>query len=270
MIVHVYSLCWNEARMIPYYLRHYEPVADRLFVFDDSSSDDSLNLLAASPKTEIGRFDKGTVSMVDSARKFHNDIWKKSRGTADWVVICAIDEHLYHPALPDYLRRCRDAGVTVIPATGWEMVTDRFPAFDGRLCDGIARGTRSAAMDKLCIFNPNAIDEINYKPGRHEAKPKGRLVYPRRAELNLLHFKQLGLDYVVTRSAELRTGLLVEDIRNKWGYHYLWDQETIGKAFSDIREASVEVPRTAAGGDVRPMRHWERRLREKLRKSRKK
>ena len=30
MIVHLYTLCWNEAEMLPYFFRHYDPWVDRL------------------------------------------------------------------------------------------------------------------------------------------------------------------------------------------------------------------------------------------------
>ena len=56
--------------------------------------------------------------------------------------------------------------------------------------------------------------------GRHHANPKGVVRYPDRDELLNLHYKWLGLDYVLSRSALLRTGLGEIDRANKWGFHY--------------------------------------------------
>ncbi len=39
MVVHLYAISWNEGAMIDFFLRHYESIADRFIVFDDSSSD---------------------------------------------------------------------------------------------------------------------------------------------------------------------------------------------------------------------------------------
>ena len=42
-------------------------------------------------------------------------------------------------------------------------------------------------MDKPQIFNPNAIQEINFTPGRHNAYPTGNVVKPQENEVLLLH-----------------------------------------------------------------------------------
>jgi len=34
--------------MVPFFLRHYEPLVDRIVIYDDGSNDRSLELLAAS------------------------------------------------------------------------------------------------------------------------------------------------------------------------------------------------------------------------------
>jgi hypothetical protein len=86
MRVHVYSLCWNEHRMLPYYFRHYRPVAERFFILDDGSTDGSDLMLESQPDADLGRFSKEPESFVLSARRFYNEGWKRSRGQADWVV----------------------------------------------------------------------------------------------------------------------------------------------------------------------------------------
>lgn len=253
MIVHIYSLCWNEERLLPYYFRHYDAIADRYFIFDDASTDASLDILAKHPKVEIDRFYKQPESFVASAHVFNNNIWKRSRNKADWVIICNMDEQLYHPDLLNYLKQCRDAGVTVIPAAGYQMISDSFPNSDGRLCDLITVGMPYKKMSKFCIFNPNAIEEINYKHGRHYANPIGRVAYPQRRDLKLLHFKYLGLDYLITRFAELSTGLRRVDLEKGWGARYLSERKTIEKSFRDVRAASSEVPLFAVGSNVKAM-----------------
>ena len=195
--------------MLPYYFRNYNSIADRFFIFDDASTDASLEILAKHPKVEIDRFHKQTDSLV---------------------AICSMDEHLYHPDLLGYLKQCQKAGITAIsPAEGYQMVSDSFPDSDEPLCDQITRGMRFKKMDKFCIFNPDAIEETNFIPGRHKANPSGRVVFPKKRDLKLLHYKYLGLDYLVTRYAELRTGLSRVDLEKRWGRQYLLDQEKIEK-----------------------------------------
>lgn len=266
MIIHIYSLCWNEERMLPYYFQHYNSIADRFFIFDDTSTDASLDILAKHPKVEIDRFNRQSNSLVASATVFNDNIWKQSRNKADWVIICSMDEHLYHPDLLGYLKQCRDAGITAIPAEGYQMISDFFPGADVRLCDLITRGMRFKKMDKLCIFNPSAIEETNYVPGRHKADLTGRVVLPKKRDLKLLHYKYLSLDYLVTRYAELRTGLHHNDIENKWGHQYLLEQERIKKDFLAVRAVSSEILFSAVTPQVKAMGRTEYQLRKNLKK----
>jgi glycosyltransferase involved in cell wall biosynthesis len=103
MRVDLYTICWNEERMLPFFFRHYDALVDRYVVHDDGSSDATLSLLAAHPRVERRRFPRSVAdSYVLSAQALHNTAWKESRGRADWVILTAIDEHLHHPDLPGY------------------------------------------------------------------------------------------------------------------------------------------------------------------------
>lgn len=239
--------------MLPYYFRHYDAIADRYFIFDDASTDASLDILAKHPKVEIDRFYKQPESFVEGAHVFNNNIWKKSQNKADWVIICNIDEQVYHPDLLGYLKQCRDEGITVIPAEGYQMISDSFPDANRRLCDLITRGMPYKKMSKICIFNPDAIEEINYEHGRHHANPSGRVVYPQRIDLKLLHYKYLGLDYLITRFAELKTGLRRIDLEKGWGSRYLSERGKIEQSFRDVWAASFEVPLADVGSEVKAM-----------------
>ncbi len=257
MIIHIYSLCWNEERMLSYYFQHYNSIADHFYIFDDASTDASLEILGKYPKVEIDRFHKQPDSLVASAAKFNDNIWKRSRNKADWVIICSMDEHLYHPDLLNYLKQCQEAGITAIPAEGYQMVSDSFPESDKRLCDLITCGMRYKKMDKLCIFNPDAIEETNFIPGRHKANPSGCVVFPKKQDLKLLHYKYLGLDYLITRYAELRTGLCRIDLEKRWGHQYLLDRKKIEKDFFSVCAASSEISFSAITPNVIAMGRFE-------------
>jgi len=181
-------------------------------------------------------------SFVRVQQHLSDTVWPKSRGMADWVIVVDIDEFIFHPDLVGYLERCRSAGVSSFRATGYEMVAERFPAGPEPLVDLITRGTRSAGHDKLCLFDPDALTDTRYAPGREGDDPKGRVRWPERPEMLLLHYKQLGLDYVLERSAELRRGLKEGDIEHGWGIQYLWSPEEIKQRWATLWAASGPVP----------------------------
>jgi hypothetical protein len=222
--VHLHALCWNEARLLPYFFRHYDQVVDRYFVYDNGSTDGSLELLKQNPRVVLGTFDAGE-SFVHAAMQHYNQCWKQSRGQADWVFIVNIDEHLYHPCLMEYLRACTRHGVTVILPEGYNMISDAFPTTSEPLWKTIRYGARDPIWDKAEFFDPNRIEEINFREGRHSVSPSGDVTYPRSVRTKLLHFKYLGADYLVERHAELASKIPSQDLARGWAYQYTWDRE---------------------------------------------
>jgi hypothetical protein len=240
MKVYLYCLCWNDARMLPFFFMHFDQFVDKYFIYDNGSTDDSLKMLKEHGDVEIVHFDVEGDSFVDEERRLGDTMWQGS--DADWVIVTDIDELAYRPDMLGYLQSCREKGVTAIQTIGYEMVSDDFPAQDRPLTDTVTLGVRSTGRDRLCIFDPKKITETNYSPGRHEADPKGLVVWPEYPEVLLLHFKQLGPKYAIARSAELKKGLKPGDIKNGWGFHYRWSAAKIRKIWKQLKEESLPVP----------------------------
>jgi Glycosyl transferase family 2 len=242
LTIHLYTHCWNEEMMLPYFFRHYDGIADRYFIFDAGSIDRSLEILQSHPRVQLSMVKPEGDSFVWENTTRQNQFWKQSRGKADFVIVTAIDEHLYHQDLRGYLKQCRDEGITLIKAEGYEMISDEFPRGDEPLYQSVKHGMRSAEwFDKIRVFNPNKIEEINYDPGGHVAHPTGEVVMPPWGEVKLLHYKFLGLDYVVPRYSRLKTGLRPRDIEMTWGNQYLWDSERIEAQYAEIKSKAVRV-----------------------------
>jgi hypothetical protein len=257
--IHHYATCWNEARVLQFFFRHYQPFISRFFVYDDGSTDGSLDILAAEPDVVVRRRRRSHPdSFVLSGRDHTNNCWKESRGLADWVIIGNIDEHLHHPSLREYLEHCRDKGITVVPALGYQMLSDSFPPAHVKLCGAITRGAPWRQMNKLILFNPDAVREINFDVGRHAARPEGDIRYPERDELLLLHYKYLGRDYTSARHAELRTGLRAVDVANRWGHKYWWSAAELEADWRAMEARAVDIadPELAPWDSHREPRWW--------------
>jgi Glycosyl transferase family 2 len=46
----------EHAKILPFFFGHYDPLVDAYTVFDDGSTDGSLEILRANPKVEVRRF----------------------------------------------------------------------------------------------------------------------------------------------------------------------------------------------------------------------
>lgn len=242
MRVHLHTVSWNERRMLDFFFRHYDPWVDAFFVHDDNSTDGTREVLERHPKVTVEPLVRVHAdSWVRSEQHIYDRSWKQSVGVADWVVIANIDEHLYHPDIGGYLARCAAAGVTAIPALGYQMVTARWPDADSVLSRDHPEGAPWAQMSKIGIFDPARIVETSFGPGRHKARLEGDVRLPDRDELLNLHYKYLGLDETFARHGALRTRLRETDLLKGWGHKYLWDRQALAADVDRIYRARVNV-----------------------------
>lgn len=239
MNIHLYAFCWNEEKMLPFFFRHYDPIITRYFITDDGSDDKTLQMLKKHPKVTLL---EGTVS-TDAREKVRlgsaNQRWKSSKD-ADWVLCCDIDELFYHPKTEHYLRKCREQGITFIHSKGYQMITENFPAHNANLAFDHRLGVPLQDFDKPCFFNPQAIEETGFIPGLHRAHPKGRVCFNKTAEIQLLHYKFLGKDYLLKRHERLNQRLLEGDRKNGWGFHY--DHTFTLAEYARILENKKDIP----------------------------
>lgn len=225
--------------MLPFFFRHYDRFIDHYFIHDNQSTDGSLAILSAHPRVTILPLVLDGPSVVEAAFAQVNQFWHPSRGKADWVAVCNVDEFFWHFDMPWYLRQCRKRGITFLRSNGYQMVSETFPAPDDDLVRTLRFGIRDRFFDKPSFFNPDAVTESGFGIARHTADPKGRVVRAEREEIVLAHYKYLGLDYVGERHAELNARRRARDVEAGHGAHY--DADASQKHFADLFARRVMV-----------------------------
>lgn len=228
--------------MLGFFFRHYDRYVERYVFYDDGSDAPTLDILRAHPRAELRRLERAFPdSFLRSAPVQQDAMWKESRGQADWVIITSVDEHLYHADLTAYLETCRRTGVTIIPALGYQMISRLFPAADALLCCDCPWGASYDPMNKLGIFDPDAIEETNYERGRHRAHPTGTVRYPPRDELLNLHYKYLGVDYIRRRNADLLAKLGSANAELPGHMSYSREAAQLSASIEEWQRASVNI-----------------------------
>lgn len=202
MWIDVYAVLHNEARLLPFWLRHYAALADRIFVWDDDSTDATPDLLRAEPK----------VTLLSCGMHGNNDDYRVevlfpqyerySRGMADWVIVADGDEFIYHPRLREVLQAELLRGTQVIKCAGFTMVADALPPDTGQtLTDTLKLGVPDYDESKWTVHVASAT--VRYRHGRHGTvlnRHQLRLRGSRVAGLRLLHYRYLGAAYYLERN----------------------------------------------------------------------
>ncbi len=241
MIVHVITNVHNEALMMPYFLRHYESFADRIFVYDAGSDDGTRELVHACPKATLidwdcpGVNDEIYMALNNSAYIDH------SRGVADWVIMADADEFVYHSDILGVLDRYSEQGVNVAVPRGFNMVHPTFPATQGQIYEEVKMGCPGDSESKPCVFDP--ILTMNFGAGKHHASPQpaGLVTYADDGALLMLHQAFLGLQFRLDRMAARKARMSQTNIERGWGLYNLDSPETIENHYRAVMQLRTKV-----------------------------
>ena len=225
MKISLITICYNEETLMPFFLRHYKNIVDEIFIFDNCSTDRSVEIASQCPKVRIKKFDTGGLLRDDLHLQFKNTFYKTL--DADWIIAIDLDEFVYHKDLRGLLVDYMNKGVTFPKIIGYNMIGTAIPKDDGitPITDIINMGVRTDNCDH--VLGPSFIGDyskraifrkyidINYKPGCHECLPKGQIVESSSAEILLLHYKWLSREYGVKLYGSWK--LSPENLKAGWG-----------------------------------------------------
>ena len=221
----VQTLCYNEERLLPFFLDYYSDFSNIITIIDTGSTDSSIDIIQSFDKCEIDLIQLDFPEhREDLLMLFRNHYWKRVQKKYDWVFIVDIDEYIYTPrGLTDVLHEAKTINSTIFPVKGYDMVADGLPEPSTNIIDHTRRGFPFSNLDKLAVFNPNAVD-IRYNDGCHSAEPYGAIKY-HTSPLFLLQYRFMGHDYFIDITTDKAKRNKEHSKNNSLGFHYNYQQD---------------------------------------------
>lgn len=242
-IVHYYALCWNEEKMLPFMFDYYDQFVDQYTIYDNYSTDGSEEIIRSHENAEIIKFSMDGEINDLIYQQIKNNCWKKSRGKADYVVVCDMDEFIFHQDIRGFLMKSYRNKNSFFYPSGYEMYCENYPKYQsGNLLTKIVTtGVPSKKYGKSIIFDPHRIVEVNYEPGAHEVYPLGIVKVGRDAGLKMLHYKNLDIEEVV-RKTKINGEKLSQGNKDKdLGTEYLRSEADVRSVFTQCMTNAIEV-----------------------------
>lgn len=149
---------FNEEDLVGQYLRHYEPLVDKILLLDNGSTDQTLEIARTCPKVDVATFE--TPPRVSFEGPKHDAVtgtFARLRGEYDYVLLVDIDEFVTS-RIADNLKEVFEKlpNIDVFKCRGYSMLP--MAAYDP-LVSILAQkgmGFPDALYSKPCIARPDA------------------------------------------------------------------------------------------------------------------
>jgi hypothetical protein len=232
MNIEIYALCHQEAKIIPYFMRHYNQYG-QVYLYEGHSTDESAELARSLGAIIVPL---NTNNQVDDYifTNIKSNCWKESK--ADWVIICDMDEFLYHPNFVEYLGTIKE---TIILPRTFEMIADLYPTTSGQIYDEVRFGFETTK--KMFMFQPMELTDISYGIGCHTAQPEGNVIINKTSEIICMHMRHLSLEYIIQRNTYTYSRMSEINKKNGWGWHTNLPPSAVQDFFNSSRQNIIKV-----------------------------
>lgn len=195
MKIRVYCICRNEERILPFFLRHYSVFADSIVVYDDESTDRTLEILATCPIVEVRKCPwKGLDD--PKGMQLSQTVYKECIGQFDWVMWVDCDEFIWSYDTKQILEYSKNFDIPKVAA--FNMVGKGLPVDYGRQIWEInPMGVIAPVYAKSIVFRPEF--EMRWSSGRHHLENKN-LKLSHGFVFRLLHYRYMGFEYTRSRN----------------------------------------------------------------------
>jgi hypothetical protein len=232
----IYTITYNEEIVLPFFIEHYRKNFPncRIVIYDNESTDSTVEI-AKKNNCEVILYNTNNQISDRTYLDIKNNCWLNSK--THWNIICDCDEFCditEHKIIEEDKKN-----VSIINLSGYDMVNLSDDENSIQIRE-LTNGYKNNFYNKSLIFNKEKILSINYEPGCHKANPIGVINYSD-VDFKLLHYKYIGMNYLVLRYELFENRLSDENKKLGWGVHYRQTKEKILEHYKQIQKNSVKI-----------------------------
>lgn len=244
-------LCYNEMDVLPFVHKYWERIGvSKVVVFDNGSTDGSLEYLSKLPYVELRHFDSnGQNDLIQKQVK--EEAYREYKNSYDIMIISDMDEVFYFYDFEATVKRFIDGSYNCMVTPIYSLCEDLKPQpeegkYLHQLCHKFYKQKMNhmkgfEKVSKISIFNCKITDDIGMSVGQH-------YVYTRPMKIMLsndgfcLHIdKGLSEDFYVAKRKKMAENL--SDTNKKYGMcvEYSKSEEASRKEYRQHQEKSFDI-----------------------------
>lgn len=259
MKIHLYTLCYNEMPILPFVIDYWKRIGiSKAVVYDNYSTDGSDEYLSNYDWIEVRKFESDGLN--DSIHKaIKNSCWKESKGEADFVIVCDIDECIYSKIpLSIYLEEMKKERCNVLCNSWYALCGDKsLEEIRQEYKEGtylhqiIGKGYKQninhskgfGEYGKFILINPDEIEDIQWSVGQHKIlsiKPYLKLYVAK--DIITFHINK-GFNEEMFTNRRLTIGKRLSDTNKNKGYgvEYAKTEEEIRQEYKNNQAKAIDI-----------------------------
>ena len=251
-----YKICWitlckNEIDIIPFCVDYWKRIADKVVVYDNGSTDGSIEELSKHQFIDVRHFvSEGQNELIQKTIK--ENAYLEFKNDYDVVIITDMDEVFYFNDLEPLLGEMIDGGYNCMITPIYSLCEDSKPLYEQgkylhQLCHKFYKQKMNHMKDfedvsKISIFNTRVTDKIEMSVGQHYVKtyPTMQIIYEDTG-FNLHIDKGFGVQYKYEVRQKMNKNLSDFNKRYNMCIEYADSYDKLKQEYEDNQKKSFNI-----------------------------
>jgi len=245
------TLCKNEMDILPFVRQYWERIGCDVVVYDNGSTDGSLEYLSKLPYVTVRHFDsEGHNDVIQKQVK--EQAYQEHKDQYDFIIISDMDEVFYFYDFNALQAQMIAGGYNILMTPIYALCEAGKPIYDdSKLLHQICHKFYKQRMNhmngfdkysKLSIFNTKVTDKITMSVGQHYVYTSPQMMILLDKQSFCLHINRgFGADYYAKVRHQMGKNLSKTNLMGGMGVEYLNSVEKLKEDYLNNQKNSFDI-----------------------------